>query len=99
VSLFWFRLPGTFPLFGEHVRKAEKFFSQIIETNVVGMAIFTDIGMELTVITQVIENICHHFRIDAIERDLTPIVSVASEICDRQHVMSPAGSDSPFDSS
>jgi hypothetical protein len=53
------------------------------------MAAFTDVGMEITVISQVIENICHQVRFDAAERDLAHIVSVASEICDCQHVMSP----------
>ena len=53
------------------------------------MATFTDECMELTVNTQVIENICHPFRFDAFEGDLTPNVSLASEICNRKHVLSP----------
>lgn len=51
------------------------------------MAAFTDVGMELTVMTQVIENIGHQFRFDAAERDVTQIVSVTSEVGDHEHVM------------
>ena len=46
--------------------------------------------------TQVIENICHHFRFCAIECDLAPIVPVASEVRDREHLMSPSGLGSAF---
>jgi hypothetical protein len=79
---FWFRLHRTYPLSGEHSRKSEKLFFLNIETDAVGMAAFTDVGMEITVTSQVIENICHKFRFDAVERDLTQIVSVTSEVCD-----------------
>ena len=51
------------------------------------MAVFTDVGMELTVISQIIKNICHQFRFDAAERDLTQIVSVTSEVRDRKHMI------------
>jgi len=83
VRLSWFRPPGTSPLFGEHVRKPEKLSYRGIETDAVGMAAFTDECREITVMTQVIENIGHHFRFRAIERDLTPIMPVASEVRDR----------------
>lgn len=72
----------TSHLFREHVRKPDKLFFLHIEPDAVGMAAFTDVGMELTVIRQVIENICHQFRFDAAERDVTQIVSVTSEVCD-----------------
>jgi hypothetical protein len=47
------------------------------------MTAFTDVGMEITVFSQVKKKICHHFRLDAVEYDLTPIVLVASEVRDR----------------
>ncbi len=75
--------PRTSHLFGEHGRKPEKLFFLNIETDTVGMATFTDVGMEITVISKVIKNICHQFRFDAAERDLTQIVSVTSEVRDR----------------
>jgi hypothetical protein len=72
----------TSHLFREHGRKPEKLFLLNIETDAVGMAAFTDVGMELAVIRQVIENICHQFRFDAAECDLTQIMPVTSEVCD-----------------
>jgi hypothetical protein len=51
------------------------------------MAAFTDVGMELTVITQVIENIGHQFRFNAAERDVTRIVPVTSEVGDHEHTL------------
>jgi hypothetical protein len=88
-GISWFRPAGTSYLFGKHVRKPEKLFYLSIETDAVGMAAFTDEGMKITVTTQVIENIRHHFRFDAFEGDLTPEVLVASEIRDREHEISP----------
>jgi hypothetical protein len=85
-----FLSPGTSYLLGEHDRKPEKLFYLSTEANAVGMTTFTDVGMKITVISQIIENICHHFRFDAAERDLTLIVSVASEVRDRYHVISPS---------
>jgi hypothetical protein len=73
----------TSHLFGEHLRKPEKLSFLNIETDAVRMAAFTDVGMKLTVISQIIDNICHQIRFDAAERDLTPSVSVASEVRDR----------------
>jgi len=65
------------------VRKSAQLFFQRIENDVVSMTVCTDVGMEITVFNQIIKKICHHFGFDAVEYDLAPFVSVASEVCDR----------------
>jgi hypothetical protein len=55
------------------------------------MTIFADKGMGIPIIREVIENISHYFCLDAAERELTLIMSVASEVRDREHLMSPSG--------
>jgi predicted Zn-dependent protease with MMP-like domain len=72
----------TSNFFREHGRKPEKLFLLSIETEAVGMAAFTDVSMEITVFRQVIENIGHHFCLDAAKLDLTLIMSVTSEVRD-----------------
>jgi hypothetical protein len=54
------------------------------------MTIFADKGMGISIIRQIIENISHYFCLDAAERELTPIMPVASEIRDGEHLMSPS---------
>jgi hypothetical protein len=90
MGLSWFRLPGTSPLFGEHIRKPVQLFQLNSETDAVGMTIFADKGMGISIIRKIIENISHYFCLDAAERELTPIMPVASEIRDGEHLMSPS---------
>jgi hypothetical protein len=83
MGLFWFRSPRTSPLSGEHSRKPVQLFQLNIETDAVGMTMFADKGRGLPIIREVIENISHYFCLDAGERELTPIMSVASEVRNR----------------
>jgi hypothetical protein len=53
----------------------------------VGVTMLADKGMGIPIPVKVIENISHHFRLDAVECELTPIVFVASEVNNLQHFM------------
>lgn len=83
MGLFCFRPPRTSPLSGEHSRKPVQLFHLNIETDAVGMTMFADKGMGIPIIREVIENISHYFCLDAAERELTPIMFVASGVRDR----------------
>ena len=96
VARFWCRSPRTPHLLGEHCRQPVQFFHLHRETDTVGITTFADEGMKLPVVMKIIENISHHFCLDAAERDLTPIMTVASEIRDCYHMMPPLKLVPPF---
>lgn len=77
----------TSHLAGEHGRKPEQLFWLNIEPDAVGMAAFADVGMEIPVMTQVIENIRHQIRFDAAECDVAQLVPVTSEVSDHEHLI------------
>jgi hypothetical protein len=87
MDLFWFRLPRTSPLSGEHSRKAVQLFHLNIETDAVRMAMFADKDMGFPILREVIENISHGFCLDAAKREFTPIMFVASGVNNLQHFM------------
>jgi hypothetical protein len=51
------------------------------------MTRFADKGMKILIIQEVKENISHYFCLDAAERELTPIMPVASGVNNLQYFM------------
>jgi hypothetical protein len=84
---FWFRSPRTSHLFGEHSRKPIQACHLNIKTDLVSMTMFADKGVKIPSVREVIENISHHLCRDAVKRELTPIMFVASGVNNLQHFM------------
>jgi hypothetical protein len=71
-------------------RNLAKVFRLSMETDVVGMAVFADKGVEIPLSREVIENIFHEFRLETAEGELTAIMGVATKVCKLQHWVYPS---------